>query len=314
VSNKSLRNLDLNLMVVFEAIYTSGNISQAADKLALSQPAVSNSLARLRQILNDPLFERARNGVEPTAKAKSMIGPVRDALNLIGAQVYPGEPDLSTYKRHFRVMISDVLEGVMMAPVIRALRTKMPLVTLEAVQVNATGFVDDLMEGDVDLACYVFPKSSPDLVTQPIAAIDPVLIARRDHPAFKNGALTGEQYLKLDHIMAPPELRAGVHVEQNMAARGALRRPTYTVSRLWSVPPLVEETDLVGILPRWFVRKIEQNFGIEAHEFPIPIADQHLYMTWHVRNADDAGHTWLREALMSAFRSATESLEPDVGE
>jgi DNA-binding transcriptional LysR family regulator len=301
-------------MVVFEAIYTTGNISHAADRLALSQPAVSNALARLRQILNDPLFERAKGGVEPTAKAKSMIGPVRDALKLIGAQVYPGEPDLSTYRRHFRVMISDVLEAVMVAPVIRAMRSKMPLVTVEAVQVNA-GFVTELLEGTIDIACYLFPTTSPDIVTQPIVAIDPVLIARRSHPAFANGPISGEQYLKLDHIMAPPELRAGVHVEQNMAARGALRRPTYTVSRLWSVPPLVEETDLVGILPRWFVRKIRKNFAIEMHEFPIRIADQHLYMTWHARNAEDAGHTWLRDALMSAFRTSTdEEAEGSAGQ
>src|SRR5450631_1635352 len=102
--NKNLKNVDLNLLVIFEAIYATSNISRAADRLGMSQPAVSNALARLRDLIGDPLFVRATQGVEPTIKAREMIRPVRDALGVIGRQLGSGtDINLATYKRLFRI-------------------------------------------------------------------------------------------------------------------------------------------------------------------------------------------------------------------
>src|SRR6195952_4618132 len=119
MSAVNLKNLDLNLLVVFEAIYSAGNISHAATQLAMSQPAVSNALARLRELLNDQLFVRATRGVEPTTKAKAMIGPVREALGLIGTQLgRSGEDDLASYRRTFRISPMDVLEPLIIPPLL----------------------------------------------------------------------------------------------------------------------------------------------------------------------------------------------------
>ncbi len=143
---KSLRHLDLNLMVVFEAVYASGNISQASKHLALSQPAVSNALARLRMLMDDPLFVRSKTGVAATPKARRMIGPVRDALKLLGAQIDLGETDFATYERHFRIVISDPMEAVMMPAVVNALAAKMPKVTLECLSGFRADFVHEPIE------------------------------------------------------------------------------------------------------------------------------------------------------------------------
>src|SRR3954465_8133668 len=111
----NLRDLDLKLLVVFEAIYAAGNISRAADKLAMSQPAVSNLLARLRELIGDPLFARGRRGVEPTLKAQGMIEPVREALGLIGRQFGAGgEIDLASYRRTFRLSVMDPIEPLLL--------------------------------------------------------------------------------------------------------------------------------------------------------------------------------------------------------
>ena len=116
----NLKNVDLNLLVIFEAVYSTGNISRAADRLSMSQPAVSNALARLRELIDDPLFVRAARGVEPTSKTREMINPVREALGLIGRHLDKGvEIDLSTYKRIFRVIIVDALEPIIMPPLVR---------------------------------------------------------------------------------------------------------------------------------------------------------------------------------------------------
>jgi DNA-binding transcriptional LysR family regulator len=115
-----LGNIDLNLLVVFEAIYSGGSISRAGKQLGMSQPAVSNALARLRELMDDALFVRTRRGVDPTVKARRLIGPVREALGLIEGQLKSGRQfDLASYKRLFRILMFDPLEPIMLPSVLR---------------------------------------------------------------------------------------------------------------------------------------------------------------------------------------------------
>ncbi|MEJ0043147.1 MAG: LysR family transcriptional regulator [Rhizomicrobium sp.] len=300
----TLRNLDLNLMVVFEAIYAMGSSSAAAKHLNMSQPAVSNALARLRTAMDDPLFKRLPRGLEPTQKARRMIGPVREALKLLGGQVREDEIDFSTYERHFKIIIADPLEAVMIPGVLNRIDAKMPRVTLECISTFRTQFVEELQDGTVDLACTSFPPPTAQLVSEPIAPNDIVLVARRGHPAFGK-PLTPDTYAGLKHIMLIGDLRARVEVEQSLRAKGVQRKAKHVVSKLWSFPPMIAETDLVGTLPRYFARHVQRYFDIEIHESPVPFAQNSTYMTWHVRNNEDPAHRWLREALMEAFRDTT---------
>ena len=304
MSGKTLRNLDLNLMVVFEAIFAAGSISHAAANLGMTQPAVSNALARLRALLDDQLFVRSGSGVEPTQKARQMVGPIREALKLIGGQVNPAEIDLSTYQRHFRIIIGDPIEAVVMPRIINEMAVVMPKVTIESLSAFRTDFVAELTDGTVDLACHVFPTPSPDLETEQLGPNDIVVVARRGHPAFRK-PLSPEAFSKLPFMTLVPELRQKIHVEQNLASQGVHRNRTYVVNMLWSVPPMVEATDLISMLPRWFARHVQRNFAIEIHEPPVPLPEQHTFMTWHVRNNDDPGHRWLRQTLVQTFRAAT---------
>jgi DNA-binding transcriptional LysR family regulator len=304
MSGKSLRNLDLNLMVVFEAIYASGSISHAASHLAMTQPAVSNALARLRAVLGDPLFVRIPSGMEPTQRAREMIGPIREALKLIGAQVDRSQIDLSTYQRHFRIIMFDPLEAVVMPPVYNLLTVQMPKVTLECIPAFRTDFVQELVEGTVDLACHAYPSPTPDIVTERIGSSEVVLVARRGHPAFRK-PLSLQTLDEVAFVALVPDLRSKIMIEQSLVAQGTSRRIAFTVGKVSSFPPMIEGTDLVGILPRWYARHIMGNFAIETHELPIPMIDQSSFMTWHVRNTEDPGHRWLRGAIMQAFRAAT---------
>src|SRR5262245_8771229 len=138
----NLKNLDLNLLVVFEAIYSAANISHAAEQLAMSQPAVSNALARLRDLLNDPLFVRAKRGVEPTSKAQEIIGPVRDALGLIKRQLDSGGAlDLATFRRRFRVLMIDTLEPILVPPVLKVVTEQAPGIQIESISGYRIDFV-----------------------------------------------------------------------------------------------------------------------------------------------------------------------------
>lgn len=297
----NLKNLDLNLLVVFEAIYSAGNISHAANQLAMSQPAVSNALARLRDLVGDQLFVRAKRGVEPTSKAKDMIGPVRNALGLIKRQFDGGdEIDFATYSRRFRILMIDVLEAILMPPVLKVITEKAPGIVIESLSGFRVEFANEIMSGTLDLGFYVFPVNAPEIVTVPVCPVDAVVVARRGHPKIGK-TLDLETFRSLKQVTLTPELRALTHIDKDMAAHQVPRDVAYMVGRLWSFPAIIERSDLVGVLPRLFVEEIARNFDIAWYDPPIKISEQYLYMMWHRRNEHDPGHRWLRETFLAAI-------------
>src|SRR5262245_19742477 len=245
----NLKTLDLNLLVVFEAIYSTGNIIHAAEPLALSQPAVSHALSRLRDLIGDRLFVRAKGGVEPTLKAQQIIEPVRDALRLIRQQLVSGdEIDLASYRRTFRIVIVDALEPIVMPPILRLIADRAPGIVIESFPAFRLDVDGAIRAGTIDIACYAYPFNAPAFVTRPIGAVDLVVIARRKHPAIGK-TLDLATWQSLPKIGFVPELRPLVNVEKDLAAHQVPYRVVYSVTNIWSIPALVERTDLVSMLP-----------------------------------------------------------------
>jgi len=298
----SLKNVDLNLLVIFEAVFSTGNISRAAERLGMSQPAVSNALARLRDQMADPLFVRAPHGVEPTVKAREMIRPVREALQLIAQQLGSGASiDLATYKRIFRIVIVDTLELTVMPAVVRAVMSQAPQIDIECIQGDAK-FSENIRAGTIDLACFAYPIDTTDIVIKPICPVDLVVISRRNHPDIK-APLDLATFQRLTQIAVSPQLRGLTNIDRNLIARGMPRRIGYTAAKSWSIPPMVERTDLIGIMPRRFIQEIAVNFALDVHELPIELPEQFLYMIWHANSELDPGHKWLRELMMEAAQA-----------
>ena len=163
----NLKNVDLNLLVIFEAVYATGNISRAAERLGMSQPAVSNALARLRDLVGDPLFVRGPRGVAPTAKTRQLINPVRESLGLIGRHLGTASHiDLATYKRLFRIVMVDPIEAIVMPTVLRTVTEQAPGISIECIQGHANIY-DEIRSGTIDLACFPFPVDTTDIVDKP---------------------------------------------------------------------------------------------------------------------------------------------------
>jgi DNA-binding transcriptional LysR family regulator len=296
----NLRTIDLNLLVIFEALYATRNTSRAAERLGMSQPAVSNALARLRDLIGDPLFVRHARGLNPTLKAQEIIGPVREALSVIGRQFTTGDTlDLSTYQRLFRIILVDPLEPIMMPPVVRVITTEAPGVAIECVQATAD-YAEMIRAGDIDLACMSFPVDTTDLVIKSIGPADLVIVSRRNHPAIKK-PLDPPTLLRLPHIVIGRELRGLTGIEKNMVAQNMKRQMPYAAAKLWSVPAMVQRTDMIAFLPRRFATEFAVPFGLDIHEVPIEMPDQHFYMMWHVNSEHDPGHRWLRESMFAAI-------------
>jgi len=308
----NLKDLDLKLLVVFEAIYSTGNISRAAEKLAMSQPAVSNQLARLRELLDDPLFARGRRGVEPTVKAQAMIGPVREALGLIGRQFGDAaELDLATYRRTFRISLFELLEPILMPPIINLIAERAPGISIEGIQPRPE-FAQDILNGTLDLVCYAYPINSPEISVIPIMPIDIVVIARRNHPRIGK-ALEAEALSSLGFVGLATDLRQTTMIDRDLLAHGIKRRFVYGVPRLWSIPPLVADSDLVAFMPRPFATYLASKFDLDIYETPVSFPPQHIYMAWPSRwtvtpaTNGCARPCWLRRRSGSALRWASRS-------
>jgi DNA-binding transcriptional LysR family regulator len=298
----NLKNVDLNLLVIFEAIYSNGNISRASERLGMSQPAVSNALARLRELIGDPLFVRAPRGVEPSIKARELITPVREALGLIGRQLDAGPNiDLSTYNRLFRIIMVDALEPIIMPALLRTLMAQAPHVNIQCVQGDGH-FYEGIRNGTIDLACFSFPIDTTDMIVQTLCPGDLVVVSRRDHPVIKK-PLDMATFQQLPQIALGQELRGLTNIDRNLIANGMTRRVGYMAAKMWSIPPMVERTDLIGILPRRFVLELADNFALDIHELPIEMPEQFLYMMWHSNSELDPGNKWLRESIMQAMQT-----------
>jgi DNA-binding transcriptional LysR family regulator len=300
----NLKKMDLNLLVIFEAIYSNNNISRASEHLGMSQPAVSNALARLRRSFDDPLFIRCPKGVQPTARARKLIHPVREALGLLGRHLPSGADfDLASYKRIFRVVVADPLEPVIMPGLVRTVISQAPKISVECVQAHPKLY-DELRAGLLDLVCFSFPVDVTDIVYQPICRADLVVVSRRDHPHITK-PLDLATFSKLPHITLNRELRGMTYIERSLAVTSTRREVAYMAAKVWSMPPMIERTDLIGILPRMFVDSIASNFDLDVHELPTELPEQHFFMAWHVGANLDQGHIWFRESLMQAAREAT---------
>lgn len=302
----NMRGIDLNLLVVFEAIYSAGNISHAADQLDLTQPALSNALARLRKQLDNKLFVRSGNGVVPTALADEIIGPIRDALFSIEQSIRPKEWfDPAVTKRHFRLIVADPLEQIVMGSLLRTIGSDSEI-SFELQPPQTNNLEQALLEGKADLALFLMPIRVAELNNTPLCAMDLVLIARRDHPRVSAHS-PREEVMREGFValaLGPGKLENSEKV--NILKR--LRpRQVCQVSKVSSIAQLVSESDLVGLLPAIYARKVAAQFGLEIIALPVPEIEQKFQLIWHRRFDSDAGHMWLRDNIARAVSEAQDA-------
>jgi DNA-binding transcriptional LysR family regulator len=159
--------------------------------------------------------------------------------------------------------------------------------------------IDELMAGTLDLACYPFLIGSQELVIVPLMPCEHVIVSRRNHPQIGK-SLDSETFMSLGHVALIPELRGHVNIDRDITTRAGARRIVYMVNRVWSVPAIIGNTELVTILPRRFAEHVAPIFNLAIHQSPVPISEQEFHLMWHEKSNDDPGHRWLRERILIA--------------
>ncbi|MGE5234412.1 MAG: LysR family transcriptional regulator [Acidobacteriota bacterium] len=298
--------VDLNLLVVFDALYAERSVTRAAARVGRSQPAVSGALARLRRLFGDPLFQRAPHGVRPTPRAEALAGPIGEALHQARLAIEgPARFDPRTAERTFLLAGSDYADLLLVPAVLAELSARAPRAALAA-QRSEFLFeppVAALQSGTVDAAVGFFPAQYAPQTGLRGATLWPerfVGVLRRGHPAARR-RLDVRGLLALGHLrVAYSGGPATSMLDAVLAARGKRRRVVATVPHLAAVPDLVAATDLLGFLPERLARRAARGLALAVVALPVDLPATPFTLVWHERSEHDPAQVWLRAVVREA--------------
>lgn len=294
----NLRSLDLNLLLVFDAIYRESSISKAAQSLNLSQPTVSNALARLRERLRDPLFERTSKGMTPTIRAKQLAVPIRQALSTVERALRSTEDfDAANTEREFVIAVEDYGEAVILPGLMSKLADIAPGIRFRVRPESSSQLQTELREGTVDLALDYFPLPQSDYNSTCVLTESLITLSRVDHPDLSK-ELSLKQYLALPHIVLSAKGNARPMIDLTLSKRGLQRRIAARVPHFISMPAMVKSTNFLCTLPRRMGQLYCENFRLQVHELPLRTPRFPIYLIWHESADSDAGHQWFRNHLI----------------
>jgi len=294
----NVQDVDLNLLRVFDAVLHESGVTPAATRLGLTQPAVSNALARLRKVFGDPLFVRTPAGMDATPFARELAEPVRQALALLESALAHGPGfDPASATRAFRFYMSDLGQIEFLPPLIERIEQRAPGVRLEAVALDVENIGGALAAGTLDLAVGFLPALGPPIERRALFRDPYVCLMRADHPIK---SLTKKNFLTASHALV--SYRGGHRViEEALERAGVARRIALRVPHFTVVPMVLERTDLILTLPARVARVFERQGKLKSLPTPvtIPVADVGVH--WHERFEADPGNRWLREQVIDLF-------------
>jgi DNA-binding transcriptional LysR family regulator len=296
--------LDLNLLRVFDAVMTEQNLTRAAGHLAMTQPAVSNAIKRLRDRLGDELLIRTAYGVKPTPRAEALWPAVRRALSDLEAAVTPETFDVSKTNATFRMAMADATAAFWLPTLVRTLETQAPGMNVRMVPLTTREPRPMLLRGDIDLAVGFFPGVAAQLSSEPGSPIrherlysgQYVCVMRRDHP-LADRALTVDDYCSANHLLVSFSGRAHGLVDEALAQIQRERRILLTVNQFFTAGRVVANSDLITVLPRHLIASTGMTEVLISKELPFPMPPVHLDMLWHERDGRSPAHQWLRAHL-----------------
>lgn len=299
---RDLKKVDLNLLLIFEAIYQSRSVSRAADALKMSQPTVSNALNRLRTQFDDRLFIRSDRGVRPTPLAEALSGPISEALNTLrGGLQMQADFDLKTANRQFRVMMHDYSLVSVLPPLVRLLDQVDSSCSVEMLTPDPTRPEDAVLNGETDVLLDVLPQEVPGLEIEAMHEAWPVCIVREDHPTIRD-QMTGALFESCGHAIFKNNLRRGLNVPHLLTEHKLHRREVVYLPNAADLAATIATTDLIGVVPERYARIVAPIYRLRILPTPFKYPPLKTYLIWNESKNADPGHTWLRNAIRGIFK------------
>jgi DNA-binding transcriptional LysR family regulator len=301
----NFRQLDLNLLRVLCAVFRSGSVTEAGRQLALSQPAASNALARLRRAFDDELFVRSPTGLHPTRLAQRLAPQVAAHLRDLEATLAAGEPfDPAHGCVHWRLSLSDLGEMMFLPPLARMLRTESPLSQVSNVSVDAARVSAALEARDIDLAIGILLPEHRGIASESLFHEHFVAITGRDwRPAVGRAGkvLTAQQLARAALAVAAPTATFHGSVEKMLTRLKLTDRAVVRVRHYGALPELVTCTDLLAIVPQMFADAVLPRHAVRVWELPGHGPQDEVRMMWHQSASNDPACSWLRQCVRNIF-------------
>jgi DNA-binding transcriptional LysR family regulator len=290
--------VNLNWLVAFDALVEERSVTRAAQRTGVTQGAMSNTLAHLRELFEDPLFRRTAHGLEPTPRALAVAEPVRQALRLFEATLAPPSFDPMSAERTFVVAASDYVEFVLMPPLMRRLAKEAPGVRIEVRPWGLHEVPTSLARAEVDLMIGFYdqvPRGYRDAI---LFEEEYVCIVRKGHPGVRS-KLTLARYLELEHVLVSQRAGSAGSVDRALLAQGKRRRIAARVSHFLMVPMLVARTDLVAALSRRVAEPLASPLGLKMLAPPLALPRGRIGQVWHEQMQSDPAQRWFRDLIAS---------------
>lgn len=305
----NFRTLDLNLLRVFDEVMAEKSLTRAARNLSMTQPAVSNALKRLREVLGDELVARAGFGVEPTARALALWPAVRSALQSLQQTLAPGQFDPASDAISFTLGMADATAAELMPGLVAVIEREAPQVSMRVLPLTTRDPRALLDQERMDLAVGHFPGVMAQLTEQGNQTVlagsaygharlydgEYVCVMRRGHPLARR-KLTLDAFCAAHHLFVSFSGRPFGFLDEALAALGRQRRIVLTVNQFFTAGLVVSRSDLLTVLPRHFVR-VAGGDELVMRELPVAMSPVHVDALWHRRSEHVSSHQWLRHAI-----------------
>lgn len=298
----NLRALDLNLLPVFDALMCEQHMSRAAERLAMSQPAVSNALKRLRQTFNDELFVRTAKGLTPTARAVLLHNSLQPALTMIQDSCLEQRFDASTSTQCLQIAMNAASEYLVAPMLIGALRAVAPGIQLKIYPDHLEDMLQLLKQGSLDFSLDYMAPNDTQFRSQQLSHESLTVICAKNHGVIQ-GQITLDQFENLPQVTIIPRLalaqgqvkRRGTPIEQLMGAEVPQRNLSMFVSSFVTIPDIVANSDLIAVVPERLVKQYHQRENLQLLPLPFSYPCAEIRLVWHKSRDNDAGHLWFRE-------------------
>jgi DNA-binding transcriptional LysR family regulator len=297
-----IRSVDLNLIVVFDAMFKHRNVTRAGEALGLSQPAMSAAVARLRTLLDDPLFVRSGTEMNPTPRAEALSKTIRQIVQTIETDILqPSAFDARSSERSFTLLTPDIAEMNFLPRLLSHLAAHAPRVSLKTLAMPRHAAASALEAGAAELAIGYFPDlQKAGFFQQRLIRSTHVCLLRKEHASIGR-KLSMKQFLEASHAVVKPDGREHVF-EQFLQKKGISRRVVVELSHFMSLLPIVENSELIATVPRDLAEFFVRHGEVRIVDTPMksPVIDVHLF--WHLRYQKDPAHSWLRKVIFDLFR------------
>lgn len=295
---RDIKNIDLNLLKALDALLDERNVTRAAARLSLTQPAMSGMLTRLRDSFHDPLFVRSQRGIIPTQRALELAAPVKQVLTEIAVLLTPVDFDPLTANLTLTIAATDYALQAIAAPFLLELKKRAPRIRVALLPIENESLNAQLERGDIQLVLLSPSNSPPDLHARRLFDEQYVCVMRKEHPAAKT-PLSLDEFCRLEHALFSYNggCFSGV-TDDALAKIGRERQVMLSVKSFLVMTNIIRTSDLIAVVPK---RLAEQLDGLVIQETPLPVEGFTLLAAWHERTHQDPAQRWIRDLLFELF-------------